>query len=88
MLFDQKWYYRNYVYHQSSSSCALIRDMGHFARNYAVLRVLYWQDLPPYKCNTWKDLNRLSAEQQEKLDRFLVTHQEDIKMSAYEPAAN
>ncbi len=88
ILFDQKWYYRDYVYHQSSSSCALIRDMGHFARNYAVLKVLYWQDLPPYKCNAWKNLNHLSADQQKKLDLFLKTHQEDIKMSVYAPAAN
>ena len=83
-LFDHKWYFRDYVYHQSTSSCALIREMGHFARNYAVLKVLYWQDLPPYKCSTWKGMSRLNAEQQERRNRFLTTHQEDIKMSSYE----
>ena len=88
MLFDQKWYYRDYVHHESSASCALVRDMGHFTRNYAVLKVIYWQGLPPHKCNSWKGLNQLSADQQEKLDQFLKAHQEDIQMSVYELAAN
>jgi hypothetical protein len=84
-LLDMKWYYRDYIHHPSTAGCAMVRDMGHFSPKQTVVKVLYWQDLPPHKCRTWKGFDRLSAAQQDKRAQFLKHHAEDIKMSI--PAA-
>jgi hypothetical protein len=84
-MLDRKWYYRDYIHHGSTASCSMIRDMGHFTPKKAVVKVLYWQDLPPHKCQSWKGISHLSATQREKRGLFLNNHQEDIKISVYEP---
>jgi hypothetical protein len=85
MRLDMKWYYRDFIHHPSTASCAMIRDMGYFRPKGAVVKVLYWQNLPPHKCQTWKDLGRLSAAQQARREQFLKHHQEDITMSIPAP---
>ena len=82
-LFNQKWFYRDVIHHVSSARCAMVREMGCFTPSHAVLKVLYLQDLPPYKCASWEGIQVLGPEQQAKFDVFLENHKTDIQMSAY-----
>ncbi len=84
-LFDRTWYFRDFIHHESSASCSMIRDMGHFTRRHAVLKVLYLQNLPPHKCRSWKGMGQLNPEQQAFRERFLTNHQNDVRMSVYTP---
>lgn len=82
-LFGQKWFYRDIIHHPSSAQCAMVREMGCFTPSHAVLKVLYLQDLPPYKCSSWEGVRSLGPEQQAKFDLFLKNHTDDIRMSAF-----
>lgn len=79
------WYFRDFVFHQSTASCSLMRDMGIFTDGHDVLKVLYAQELPPYQCKRWKNLYRLAGDQQKALNRFLDNMALDVKMSNYTP---
>ena len=85
VILEKKWYYRDLVYHQSTASCTLVRDLGYFTADHDVLKVLYAQDLPPYECANWKDVENLDVKQHERVKRFLDSMETDIKISDYTP---
>lgn len=61
----------------------MVKEMGCFTPSHAVLKVLYLQDLPPYKCASWEGIQVLGPEQQTKFEVFLKNHANDIQMSPY-----
>lgn len=84
-ILGKKWYFRDIVFHHSSASCFLIRDIGHFTDRHDILKVLYSQELPPYQCSSWKQVESLDKGQQKRLKRFLDNLDQDIRMSNYTP---
>lgn len=84
-IMDQRWYYRDLVHHNSTASCALVRDLGYFTDDKDVLKVIYAQDLPPYECARWKDIETLDANQRRRVRHFLDNLASDIRISTYTP---
>lgn len=84
-ILGKEWFYRDFVYHQSTASCSLIRDLGRFTERHDVLKVLYAQELPPYQCKRWKGFHNLGGDQQKALVQFLDNMALDVKMSNYTP---
>jgi len=82
-ILGKEWYFRDFVYHQSTASCSLMRDIGIFTEGHDVLKVLYAQELPPYQCKRWKGFYKLNGDQQKALDRFLGNMALDVKKSNY-----
>ena len=84
-IMGQRWYYRDLAYHYSTAECYLLRDIGHFSDKHDVLKILYAQELPPYRCKSWKDLSALDEAQQTRFERFLNSMAQDVQMSPYVP---
>lgn len=82
-ILGKKWYFRDIVYHRSSASCYLIRDLGYFTSWHDIFKVRYSQEMPPYHCSSWKQIDNLDQEQQEYLKRFLNNMDEDVRISNY-----
>ena len=84
-ILGKTWYFRDSVYHPSTASCSLIRDIGFFTDRHDTFKVLYFQELPPYQCRIWKEVYRLNGDQQNTYNRFLHNMALDVKMSGYTP---
>ena len=84
-ILEKRWYYRDVVHHNSTASCALVRDLGYFTDNKDVLKIIYAQDLPPYECASWKDIETLNSNQHQRVKRFLENLASDIRISTYTP---
>lgn len=82
-ILGKKWFYRDLVHHQSTASCALVRDLGYFTADHDVLKIIYAQDLPPYDCASWKNIENLNSKQHDRVKRFLHNMEADIKISNY-----
>ena len=82
-MIGEKWYVQDYVYHPSTASCALMRDLSAFADNHDVFKVRYSWEIPPHHCEQWKSVTSLSAAQQEHLKKFQQAFNEEVQITPY-----
>lgn len=83
-MIGEKWYVQDAVYHPSTASCVLIRDLSVFTDTHDVFNLRYSWEIPPYKCGNWKTVNSLSLSEQQYFDKFLAAFAEDVIITEFQ----
>lgn len=87
-MYGEKWYIQDFVYHPSTANCLLIRDLSTFTDAHDVFILRYTWEIPPYKCEDWKNTASLGEEQKQFLEKFQAGFAEDIKIDSYQQTDN
>lgn len=82
-MLSDTWYYRDCFWQASSSTCAIIRDLGNFTSNHSTFKIIYIVEQPPHNCSEWHNDKSLSKKQQDVYNQFLEDLANDLKITNY-----